>query len=208
MFDVDAFIRRNGFDLAGPDPYQGGRKWTFNQSPLCDHHGDGPFLIQFRPGKPFPIAVLPGVVGEYVCAASTAIGCDPSFVALPLLGCLARAIGNKRSIKLKRTWTELPIVWAAIIGKSGTHKTPAIQAALHFLQRTQAGAIVQHAEARALLTNMTKHSTNATIRHGSGPRATNRHHGHHKSRPASDTSSATLRSKHWLIVSPANLTAF
>ena len=49
-FDIDAFISRNGFDLAGPDPYQGGRKWTFNQSPLCDHHGDGPFLIQFSNG--------------------------------------------------------------------------------------------------------------------------------------------------------------
>jgi hypothetical protein len=49
-FDIDAFIDHNGFALAGPDAYQGGRKWTFNHSPMCDHHGDGPFLIQFANG--------------------------------------------------------------------------------------------------------------------------------------------------------------
>ena len=49
-FDVDSFITRHGFDVAGPDPYQGGRRWTFNQSPLCEHHDDGPFLIQFANG--------------------------------------------------------------------------------------------------------------------------------------------------------------
>ncbi len=36
---------------------------------------------------PFPIDVLPAVVGNYVDAASHAIGCDPAFIALPLLGC-------------------------------------------------------------------------------------------------------------------------
>lgn len=101
------------------------------------------------PYKPFPVEALPGVVGEFVCAAAAAIGCDPSFIALPSLGCLARAIGNKRTIKLKRSWTEPAILWAAIVGKSGTHKTPAILAAMQFLQRKQAEAITQHAEALA-----------------------------------------------------------
>jgi hypothetical protein len=101
------------------------------------------------PYMPFPVTALPTAVGAFVTAASTAIGCDPSFVALPLLACLACAIGNKRTIKLKRTWTEPAIIWAAIVGKSGSHKTPAIQAAMHFLQRKQAEAIAQYAEALA-----------------------------------------------------------
>lgn len=49
-FDIDAFIQRHGFELDGPDAYQGGRKWTFRTSPLCEHHGDGPYLIQFPSG--------------------------------------------------------------------------------------------------------------------------------------------------------------
>lgn len=102
-----------------------------------------------EPYTPFPVAALPAAVAPFVAAAASAIGCDPSFVALPLLACLARAIGNKRVIRLKRTWTEPAILWAAIVGKSGTHKTPAIQTAMQFLQRKQAEAIAQHDEALA-----------------------------------------------------------
>lgn len=97
--------------------------------------------------KPFPMDVLPAAVGNYVRAASGAIGCDASFIALPLLGCLARAVGNKRTIRLKRTWCEPAIIWAAIVGKSGTHKTPALQAATAFLNRAQSKAIEGFQEA-------------------------------------------------------------
>ena len=41
---------RHGLEVDGPTPYQGGRIWTFRQSRMCDHHGDGPFLIQFANG--------------------------------------------------------------------------------------------------------------------------------------------------------------
>ncbi|QDT75577.1 YfjI family protein [Lacipirellula limnantheis] len=101
------------------------------------------------PVAPFPTEALPGPVGAYVVAAATAIGCDPSFIALPMLACLARAIGNKRIIRLKRTWTEPAIVWAAIIGKSGTHKTPALQAAMQFLQLREKLSLAAHADALA-----------------------------------------------------------
>jgi hypothetical protein len=90
--------------------------------------------------------VLPDSLRRYVAATATAIGCDPSFVALPLLCCLATAIGNKRVIRLKRSWSEPAIIWAAIVGKSGTHKTPAIQAAMQFLHYYQNRAIEQHAK--------------------------------------------------------------
>jgi hypothetical protein len=98
--------------------------------------------------KPFPVNVLPEAVRNYVSAASAAIGCDPAFVALPLLGSLARAIGNSRVIRLKATWTESAIIWVAIVGKSGTHKTPAIQAGTQFLQRHEHNAIEQFEKAQ------------------------------------------------------------
>ncbi len=98
---------------------------------------------------PFPISLLPAAVANYVGAASSAIGCDASFIALPLLGCLARAIGNKRVIRLKKTWTEPAIIWAAIIGKSGTHKTPAMQASTVFLNQAQEKSITEFHEAES-----------------------------------------------------------
>ncbi len=98
---------------------------------------------------PFPDHVLPEPVGTFVREASAAIGCDASYIALPTLACLARAIGNTRVIKLKRTWTEPAIIWAAIVGKSGTHKSPAIQAATKILAQKQSEAIAEYAEANA-----------------------------------------------------------
>ena len=49
-FSIDSFITRHSLDVGDAEPYQGGRRWIFNQSPLCEHHSDGPFLIQFSNG--------------------------------------------------------------------------------------------------------------------------------------------------------------
>jgi hypothetical protein len=207
-FDIDTFIAEHALELDGPEPYQGGQRWVFRRSPLCDHHGDGPFLIQFSNGalaagchhnsctwswrdlrarfdprlpptrggygfdrntdsnsnpyapadaglvnfascRTFPVASLPPAVANFIDEASTAIGCEASFVALPVLACLACAVGNSRVIQLKPTWTEPAIVWAAIVGKSGTHKSPALSAATAHLQRKQNQARVDHDEAMA-----------------------------------------------------------
>ena len=96
--------------------------------------------------QPFPSDTLPEPVRGFVVAAAKAIGCDPSYIALPLLACLARAIGNKRVIRLKRSWTEPAVIWAAIIGKSGTQKTPALQAATGSLLKRQTEAMAGNAE--------------------------------------------------------------
>jgi len=90
-----------------------------------------------EPARPLPLDAFPLVVARYIGQASAAIGCDPSFIALPVLACLARAIGNTRTIELKPTWKEPAIIWAALVGKSGTHKTPALQTAMAALNAIQ-----------------------------------------------------------------------
>ena len=79
---------------------------------------------------PFPEDALPEPIRGFVTEAAKAIGCDPSYVALPLLSGLASAIGNTHRIALKRRWTEPAIVWTAIVGESGTQKTPAFGLAM------------------------------------------------------------------------------
>ena len=101
-----------------------------------------------KSGEPFPVDTLPAVVGQFVSAAAGAIGCDLAFVALPVLGCLARAIGNRRVVQLKATWTEPAIIWGAFVGKSGTHKSPALATA------TQPLHIRQGIELRQLSTDL------------------------------------------------------
>ena len=48
---------------------------------------------------------------------------------------------------MKRTWVEPAVIWAAIVGKSGSHKSPALSTATATLNRKQAEAIEQFQEA-------------------------------------------------------------
>ena len=49
-FDVAGFIDRNGLDVSAPGPWQGGTRWELNTSPMCNHGGDGPYLLQHASG--------------------------------------------------------------------------------------------------------------------------------------------------------------
>ena len=88
--------------------------------------------------KPFPVDTLPEPLSGLVRAGSKALGCDPSYIALPLLAGLASAVGATRRIRLKSDWVEPCVLWAAIVGESGTLKSPAMSLALEPLRRLQA----------------------------------------------------------------------
>jgi hypothetical protein len=87
--------------------------------------------------EPFPLEALPRPLSEYVRQAALALGCDPSFVALPVLAVVASAIGNTRTIRLKPGWEEQSIVWSAVIADSGTLKSPAYRKAVGYVVRAQ-----------------------------------------------------------------------
>lgn len=100
--------------------------------------------------EPFPTHALPAVAADYVTEGAKAIGCDPTFIALPLLASLAAAIGNTRRIELKRGWAEPAILWTVVIGESGTHKTPAQRLALQAVRQKQNDAMVWLEQQREL----------------------------------------------------------
>lgn len=89
------------------------------------------------PYQPFPVDALPAIVSSYVSQGSIALGCDPAFLALPMLSVTASLIGNRRAIQLKRGWQEPVIIWTTIVGESGSLKTPAFQKAVAHLYRLQ-----------------------------------------------------------------------
>jgi hypothetical protein len=64
-----------------------------------------------------------------------------------LLSALASAIGNTHRIALKRGWTEPAIVWTAIVGESGTMKTPAFKLALKAIRKAQDKAFQEYHKA-------------------------------------------------------------
>src|SRR5262249_32658209 len=95
----------------------------------------------------FPAQSLPEPLQSYVRAAAQAIGCDESYVALPLLAALAAAVGNTCRIQLKRGWTEPAVIWTVIIGESGTLKSPGMDAPLRPIRKRQAEAWQRHQNA-------------------------------------------------------------
>ena len=97
--------------------------------------------------QPFPTDALPKPIHGFVEAGAKAIGCDPSYLALPLLSALAAAIGDTRSLQLKRGWFALAIIWTAIVGESGTSKTPAFKVVIQPLRDRQRKALEVNAEA-------------------------------------------------------------
>ena len=97
--------------------------------------------------QPFPTDALPEPIRGFVRAGAKAIGCDESYLALPLLTAMAAAIGNARRIQLKRGWSAPAIIWTAIVGESGTSKTPAFKLVMRPMRDRQRKALEAHAEA-------------------------------------------------------------
>jgi hypothetical protein len=96
------------------------------------------------PYVPFPTDILPHAVAIFINQTAIALGCDPSYVALPLLAALASAVGNSRGIQLKPGWCEPLILWTIVVGPSGTLKSPAWEKAVNFLQRRQDEAFAEY----------------------------------------------------------------
>lgn len=86
-------------------------------------HEPGPASMPSVP--PFPIHALPKVLGDLVTEGAKAIGCPADYIALPLLTCAGAAIGTSVCIELKGGWLEFGNLYTAVVGPSGTKKTPA-----------------------------------------------------------------------------------
>jgi hypothetical protein len=62
------------------------------------------------------------------------------------LTAIAAAIGNTRRLELKRGWSAPAILWGAIVGESGTAKTPAFKLVMRPIRERQGKALERHAE--------------------------------------------------------------
>jgi hypothetical protein len=79
------------------------------------------------PYVPPPLTLLPSVLQDYVHAAAESLKRDVSFLFLPKLSALGAAIGNSRSILLKRGYIQPPNIWTGIINPTGTLKSASIE---------------------------------------------------------------------------------
>jgi hypothetical protein len=74
-----------------------------------------------------PLILLPAVLQDYVQAGAESLNVDVSYIFLPLLSSLGAAIGNSRSIILKRGFIQPPVIWTGVIGPTGSLKSPGLE---------------------------------------------------------------------------------
>jgi hypothetical protein len=107
---------------------------------LDDRRGDLP---------EFPTEVFAPACREWLVQAAHGAGVTAAHVAVPLIGIASALIGTARRVQAARSWTQPCTLWAAIVGFSGSGKTPGldtVKRALAMIERTQKAKIadMQH----------------------------------------------------------------
>src|SRR5215475_10721200 len=100
--------------------YQQGNSWTDpDWSLLDDRRGTLPA---------FPIEALPESLHDWLNRAARGTGTTVAHVAAPLIGIASSLIGTARRIRASRSWSQPATLRCALVGFSGTGKTPGIDA--------------------------------------------------------------------------------
>jgi hypothetical protein len=142
-------ITSNADQYAGETsaPPQGGTGSTVDS-----HNWDDPDLsiLDDRRGDlpEFPLDVLTEKWRNWVEPAARGAGVTPAHVAVPLIAIASSLIGTARRAKASRSFSQPMTTWAAIVGFSGTGKTPGIDATkrvLAFIERTRKAKIAEMA---------------------------------------------------------------
>jgi Protein of unknown function (DUF3987) len=92
--------------------------WDFpDWSILDDRRGELP---------DFPLDCLGTPMRKWVERAAAGAGVTTAHVAVPALGIASSLVGMARRVRASSSWAEPMTCWAAIVGESGTGKTPGI----------------------------------------------------------------------------------
>jgi hypothetical protein len=92
--------------------------------------------------------LLPKILCDFVLDEADRMPCSPDYVAAALIVALGSVIGARCAIKPKRRddWIVTPNLFGGVVGDPSSKKTPAISAALRFLDRLEAKEAERHAE--------------------------------------------------------------
>lgn len=94
----------------------------------------------------FPADALDRGWQHYVERAAHGAGVTSGHVAVPLITMISGLIGSARRIEASRSWTEPTTLWSAVVGFSGSGKTPGIDVSkrtLAFIEKARRGKITE-----------------------------------------------------------------
>src|SRR5262249_32076268 len=98
-------------------------------------------LLDDRRGElpDFPVEAWPASLHGWLLRAARGAGVTPAHVAVPLLGIASSLIGTARRVRACRPWSEPLTMWVAVIGFSGTGKTPGMDVTRRVLSQIERG---------------------------------------------------------------------
>ena len=99
------------------------------------------------PAKPFPVhALLAPKLMNFVNAVAAAYRVPPDFPAGGVFGALSGAIGHRHALHLGGEMYASACLWVAIVGRSGSGKTPPVKRAVRPLRALQDARIAAYRE--------------------------------------------------------------
>jgi hypothetical protein len=125
-----ARVREDGPSPTGTDALPGGgpaRGAALRQGgPPPDWQPPLP-LSTTPPVAPFPLDTLPAPLRAFAQEASGVLACPVDFVAVPLLAVAGGCVGNARRLAIHDAHTQSACLFAAVVGKPGSGKSPALE---------------------------------------------------------------------------------
>jgi Protein of unknown function (DUF3987)/Bifunctional DNA primase/polymerase, N-terminal len=114
-------------------------------------------LLDDRRGElpDFPVEALPASMRDWLLRSARGAGVTPAHVAVPLLGIASSLIGTARRVRACRSWSEPLTIWAAVIGFSGTGKTPGLDVTRRVL------SVIERARKQKIADLQREHETRA-----------------------------------------------
>jgi hypothetical protein len=82
---------------------------------------------------------LPASLRGWLLRSTRGAGVTPAHVAVPLLGIASSLIGTARRVRACRSWSEPLTMWVAVVGFSGTGKTPGMDVTRRVLSLIERG---------------------------------------------------------------------
>ena len=84
--------------------------------------------------NPFPVDAFPLPVQKIILATKESLNFPIDFTGASLLFAAGLAIGNTYQIEIKKTWRESPVLYLALVGRSGTTKSHPLSFAMQPMQ--------------------------------------------------------------------------
>ena len=117
------------------------------RSGTAHHDWDDPdwSILDDRRGElpAFPVDVFSKPCQAWLTRAAVGAGVTPDHVAVPLLGIVSALVGTARRIQATRSWLTPCTTWVAVVGYSGTGKTPGSDVTKNALSMVESSAAYQ-----------------------------------------------------------------